>query len=205
MAAPGTAYDDPALGQDPQVGHLDDFVDTTDDNGGVHLNSGIPNRAFHLAATAVGGTSWEGAGRIWWTALNRARTGPDTDFADFAQATVGAAGEHTAAVRRAWQQVGVDPAGSRRLRVRRTGGFVGRTVEGAVDLTPDDGRTPELEALVGRIDLAHVSVAGGPQADRFTYEFDLGGEQRTIREQDLTGDLSRLAELVLQPEGRTER
>ena len=69
MAAPGTAYDDPALGKDPQPGHMDDYVDTTDDNGGVHLNSGIPNRAFHLAATAIGGSSAEGAGRIWYAAL----------------------------------------------------------------------------------------------------------------------------------------
>ena len=58
MAAPGTAYDDPVLGTDPQVGHLDDFVVTEDDNGGVHLNSGIPNRAFHLAATTIRGSSW---------------------------------------------------------------------------------------------------------------------------------------------------
>ena len=35
---------------------MDDYVDTTDDNGGVHINSGIPNRAFQLAATAIGGT-----------------------------------------------------------------------------------------------------------------------------------------------------
>src|SRR3954447_19174863 len=62
MAAPGTAYDDPALGKDPQVAHLDDYVETTDDNGGVHLNSGIPNRAFQLAATAIGGRA-PGGGR----------------------------------------------------------------------------------------------------------------------------------------------
>ena len=55
MAAPGTAYDDPTLGKDPQVGDMADYVETTDDNGGVHLNSGIPNRAFHLAAIAIGG------------------------------------------------------------------------------------------------------------------------------------------------------
>ncbi len=206
MAAPGTAYDDPALGRDPQVGHLDDFVVTTDDNGGVHLNSGIPNRAFQLAATAIGGPSWEGAGRIWWVALNEAPVGPDIDFAGFAQATVSAAGDHAPAVRRAWQQVGVDPVGARRLRVRRTGGFVGRMVEGAVDLTPADDRTPELESLVGRIDLTSVSRGpGGAHADRFTYEFDLDGAQRTIREQDLTGDLRRVAELVLRPDNLPDR
>ncbi|MEO5851414.1 MAG: M4 family metallopeptidase, partial [Nocardioides sp.] len=84
MAAPGTAYDDPALGRDPQVGHLDDYVVTADDNGGVHLNSGIPNKAFQLAATAIGGTAWQGAGSIWWAALTGGTLGPETDFATFA-------------------------------------------------------------------------------------------------------------------------
>ena len=69
MAAPGTAYDDPELGADPQVGHMDDYVVTASDNGGVHLNSGIPNKAFQLAAVAVGGRAIEGAGRIWYDAL----------------------------------------------------------------------------------------------------------------------------------------
>ena len=55
MKAPGTAYDDPRLGKDPQPAHMDDYVETTEDNGGVHINSGIPNHAFYLAATALGG------------------------------------------------------------------------------------------------------------------------------------------------------
>ena len=42
MAAPGTAYDDPVLGRDPQVGHLDDYVRTADDDGGVQYQPGIP-------------------------------------------------------------------------------------------------------------------------------------------------------------------
>ena len=50
-------------GKDPQPAHMDGYVDTTDDNGGVHINSGIPNHAFYLAATALGGHSWEKAGR----------------------------------------------------------------------------------------------------------------------------------------------
>ncbi len=107
MAAPGTAYDDPRLGRDPQPDHLDGYVDTTDDNGGVHLNSGIPNRAFQLAAVAVGGHAWDGAGRIWYAALTGGRVGPHTDFAGFAGATVAAAGEHADAVREAWRTVGV--------------------------------------------------------------------------------------------------
>ncbi len=90
MAAPGTAYDDPALGKDPQVAAMADYVDTQDDNGGVHTNSGIPNKAFHLAATGIGGTSWDGAGKIWYAALTSGITA-DTDFATFAAATVAAA------------------------------------------------------------------------------------------------------------------
>ncbi|NUR08232.1 MAG: M4 family metallopeptidase, partial [Nocardioidaceae bacterium] len=90
MAEPGTAYDDPTLGKDPQVAHLRDYVETSDDNGGVHTNSGIPNKAFHNAAVALGGTSWDGAGRIWYAALTSG-IGADTDFAGFAAATVTAA------------------------------------------------------------------------------------------------------------------
>jgi hypothetical protein len=46
MKAPGTAYDDPELGKDPQPATMADYVETADDNGGVHLNSGIPNHAL---------------------------------------------------------------------------------------------------------------------------------------------------------------
>ena len=69
MKAPGTAYDDPLVGKDPQPGHMDDYVETIRDNGGVHINSGIPNHAFYLAATEIGGYAWEVAGRIWYEAL----------------------------------------------------------------------------------------------------------------------------------------
>lgn len=39
------------------------------DYGGVHVFSGIPNRAFYLASVAFGGYSWEKAGQIWWKVL----------------------------------------------------------------------------------------------------------------------------------------
>jgi Zn-dependent metalloprotease len=54
MKAPGTAYDDPRIGRDPQPAHMDGYVDTDDDNGGVHINSGIPNHAFYLASMGSG-------------------------------------------------------------------------------------------------------------------------------------------------------
>ena len=92
MAAPGTAYDDPILGRDPQPAHMRDYVDTPSDNGGVHLNSGIPNHAFYLAAITLGGRTWEVLGRVWYATLTT-RLRPDADFGDFVRATVDIAGE----------------------------------------------------------------------------------------------------------------
>ena len=114
LAQPGTAYDDDVLGRDPQPGHVRDFVVTADDNGGVHINSGIPNKAFHLVATALGGWAWERAGRIWYDTLV-SRVLPRTcDFVTFARATIataaavyGEVSEETDAVRSAWSGVGV--------------------------------------------------------------------------------------------------
>ncbi|MFF1794644.1 M4 family metallopeptidase, partial [Kitasatospora sp. NPDC058263] len=91
MKAPGTAYDDPRLGKDPQPAHLRDYVRTAQDNGGVHINSGIPNHAFYLLATALGGPAWERAGRIWYDALTGGELAQDASFTDFAKLTVAAA------------------------------------------------------------------------------------------------------------------
>lgn len=120
MAAPGTAYDDDVLGRDPQPGHMSGFVTTPDDNGGVHINSGIPNRAFHLAATALGGYAWERAGRIWFATLMSGRLSTTTGFETFADETTRTAMElygpdspEADAVRTAWREVGVIP-GDRR-------------------------------------------------------------------------------------------
>jgi hypothetical protein len=209
MAAPGTAYDDPLLGRDPQVGHLADYVDTSDDNGGVHLNSGIPNRAFHLAATAIGGRSWEGAGAIWYAALTGPDVGPTTDFAGFAAATVAAAGEHADAVEAAWRDVGVGiggvvdapaatPSQPDRVEVRRSGGFVGITVTGRVDLTAADARAERVRELVDRVDVA-TARGGLPHPDMYTYTFCLPGcPEVEVPEQELSDDLRELASLVLE-------
>ncbi|MGJ7458009.1 M4 family metallopeptidase [Halomonas sp. RA08-2] len=114
MAAPGSAYDDPLLGRDPQPGHMDEFVVTEQDHGGVHINSGIPNRAFHLAAMALGGYAWEGAGQIWYDTLVDARLERDSDFAIFAALTqasaarrFGGGSREARAVLEAWREVGV--------------------------------------------------------------------------------------------------
>jgi Zn-dependent metalloprotease len=87
LAFPGTAYDDPVLGRDPQPSHMRDYVVTTDDNGGVHINSGILNHGFYIAAMSLGGKTWEVLGRIWYAVLTGGLK-PEADFADFTRATV---------------------------------------------------------------------------------------------------------------------
>ena len=123
MKAPGTAYDDPRLGKDPQPAHMDDYEqlphDEANDNGGVHINSGIPNHAFYLAATTLGGNAWEAPGQIWYDVMTTGGLPKDADFAAFAAATLAAAGarygEGSAeqeAVRAGWDGVGVVAAAS---------------------------------------------------------------------------------------------
>ena len=65
-----------------------DYVTTTEDNGGVHINSGIPNRAFALAARDLGGFTWERTGKVWYDALTAGEVAAGADFAAFAQATL---------------------------------------------------------------------------------------------------------------------
>jgi Zn-dependent metalloprotease len=114
MKAPGTAYDDPKLGKDPQPADMAHFVHTTDDSGGVHINSGIPNRAFFLVADALKGNAWEKAGQIWYDTLIDHRLKPNSNFATFANMTAlnagaryGANSVEQKAVIDAWVQVGV--------------------------------------------------------------------------------------------------
>ncbi|NYE02959.1 Zn-dependent metalloprotease [Kineosphaera limosa] len=120
MKEPGTAYDDPRLGKDPQPGHMDDYEqlphDEKNDNGGVHINSGIPNRAFYLAATALGGQAWGAPGQIWYDTMTTGGLPKDADFGAFAAATLAAAqarygqGSHEQeAVAAGWAGVGVVP------------------------------------------------------------------------------------------------
>jgi Zn-dependent metalloprotease len=113
MKEPGTAYDDPVLGKDPQPGHMKDYQKTEDDNGGVHLNSGIPNHAFYFVAMELGGHAWEKAGRIWYVTL-RDRLRSKANFQQMADLTFRVAGElygkasrEQKAVRAGWKGVGI--------------------------------------------------------------------------------------------------
>jgi Zn-dependent metalloprotease len=66
MRAPGTAYDNALMGKDPQPGHMDDYYSGPADNQGVHINSGIPNRAFYLTSREIG---TDKAVSVWYHAL----------------------------------------------------------------------------------------------------------------------------------------
>jgi Zn-dependent metalloprotease len=113
MKAPGTAYNDPILGKDPQPSNFSKYVHTTSDNGGVHINSGIPNHAFYLLATRLGGNAWERAGKIWYLTLTKKLRATAT-FQICADDTFAAAGElfgpssvEQKAVAEAWKGVGI--------------------------------------------------------------------------------------------------
>ncbi|KAI1819469.1 metalloprotease [Xylaria intraflava] len=112
MKAPGTAYNDRRFGRDPQPDNFKDYRPVNDDNGGVHLYSGIPNKAFYLASVAFGGYSWEKAGRIWWETMMSGQIPARCNFIQFADVTVDKAEELFGAsaatiVRKAWNEVGV--------------------------------------------------------------------------------------------------
>ncbi|MGE5249436.1 MAG: M4 family metallopeptidase [Bacteroidota bacterium] len=118
MKAPGTAYDDPVLGKDPQPAHMKDYVNTLNDNGGVHINSGIPNHAFYVTAREIGGYAWEKAGQIWYRALT-VKLQSGSDFMDAANLTFESAAElfgggsaEQQAVRTGWAEVGITVGGT---------------------------------------------------------------------------------------------
>ena len=117
FAAPGTAYNDKMLGKDPQPKHMRNYVSTSADNGGIHINTGIPNHAFYQVAMALGGFAWEGAGRIWYDSMRDKQLKPDARFSDFARLTVlharqlyGTRSKEVRAVQRGWEKVGIKTA-----------------------------------------------------------------------------------------------
>jgi Zn-dependent metalloprotease len=120
MKAPGTAYNNKLFGRDPQPDHMSKFVmlpDTDEgDNGGVHINSGIPNKAFFLTATGIGGNAWEAPGHIWYAALKA--SSEMTNFQEFADLThvtsgqlFGSQSAEQQAVVSAWKEVGIRISG----------------------------------------------------------------------------------------------
>jgi thermolysin len=113
---PGTAgdalryMDNPAKGGQPD--HMSKYVTTTSDNGGVHTNSGIPNKAFYNYATAIG--SRDIAGKVWYKAAQSYMTST-TNFSGARAATLNAAAAlygttstYYTQLATAWSNVGVN-------------------------------------------------------------------------------------------------
>lgn len=155
MKAPGTAYDNSILGKDPQPAHMSRFVRMPDtqrgDWGGVHVNSGIPNKAFYLAAIGLGGYAWQEAGHVWYESLLASNSA--TNFRQFAETTVLKAGQLYGAskakiVADAWAEVGLPVALRRSL-------FAAQDSQQLAGLDAAEARLAELattiDALAARV------------------------------------------------------
>ncbi|PWW25059.1 thermolysin metallopeptidase-like protein [Geodermatophilus normandii] len=169
LAAPGQAYDNELLGKDPQPAHMRDYVQLPDtdegDNGGVHINSGIPNKAFHFTAVGIGGYAWEAAGHIWYESL-RASTAT-TDFQEFADTTFTKAGElygidsaEQQAVQAGWDGVGITVTSE--PTVSRASGAAGGSDSVSDVLRHLAEMSASIDAL--RRDLQRQAVGGGRPA-----------------------------------------
>jgi Zn-dependent metalloprotease len=168
MKAPGKAYNNPTLGRDPQPDNMSKYVnlpDTDDnDNGGVHINSGIPNKAFYLTATGIGGFAWEAPGHIWYSALLASTA--STNFQEFADTTYLKAGQlygsqstEQQAVQTAWKEVGIRISGARTLsgtatRMRRP---AAATANGHDEDAADIAR--KVEQLSGQLAMLSTEIA----------------------------------------------
>ena len=198
---PGTAYDDPKLGKDPQVGSMADYVDTTDDNGGRahqlrHPQPGLPPRRDGDRRPLLGGRRQDLVRRADLGHRGRTPTSPGSRPrpsrrrrpsprpADAVALGVGAGRRHPGGghgrpgsppTRAATPTVVTvaGPAGS--PGVRRAG----RSTLG------DDPRTAEVESLIGRIDFRGVPPASRSPTGSSTPS-TVRGEQVTVGEQDLT-------------------
>jgi hypothetical protein len=202
MKEPGTAYDDPQIGRDLQVGSMADYVE-------------------------IGGASWEKAGQVWYDTLVNGQLSSQAGFESFAHATVSSAARLftndpsiAEKVRGAWVEVGVlagaapadvgtpvgvgvfhssaPPSGIDlpvTVAVRRTGGFAGTTKVGQLDLNSDP-EASEIRHLLMRVGRQGVT-ATRPTPDRFVYTVEYGDWRFTVPEQDLTPELRRLVQVVL--------
>jgi Zn-dependent metalloprotease len=163
LKAPGTAYNNQLFGKDPQPDHMNKFVVLTDteagDWGGVHINSGIPNKAFYLTAMSLGGFAWEEAGQIWYEALLASNR--NTQFQDFADSTYIQAGQmygsrssQRQAVAEAWKEVGIrirTTSANNRISTRGRSG-------GTTDGNSFAALTSQIETLANQVKILSKDV-----------------------------------------------
>jgi Zn-dependent metalloprotease len=107
LSAPGTAYDDPVLGKDPQVDHMRKYVNLPntplDDNGGTHIYPGILNKAafllteggVHENISVNRGLGWDKSAKLYMEVVKKLRLldGKAVNFTMFRDLVVGTAHE----------------------------------------------------------------------------------------------------------------
>jgi len=164
MKAPGTAYDSETLGKDPQPDHMDRFVFLPDaedsDWGGVHINSGIPNKAFYLTAAGIGGYAWDAPGHIWYESLLVSQA--TAQFQDFADTTYLKAGQlygfgsnEQKAVVAAWSGVGILITGAKSVARDRRPAWGGAS---ETDTKNVDILTKQIETLANEVKVLKKDV-----------------------------------------------
>ena len=80
------------------------------------------------------------------------------------------------------------------VRVRRSGGFLGRTKEGVAELAPSAAGVATVRNL-----LAGGGAPSKPKgADRYVYEFEVDGQSVVVHEGDLSPELHALADELLE-------
>jgi Zn-dependent metalloprotease len=212
----------PALLQ-PQPSHMSQYQDwpIERDNGGVHINSGIPNRAAYLVIQAIGREKTE---RIYYQALSKYLT-RTSQFVDCRLALERAAqdlygsGAELNAVRQAFDAVGIVASGSG----GGGGGGGGPTIppvsgtrqvivfmfdDGQIayyDLTNNQGAVfthPEARARVSEqgADRAQLSTAIDPRTGRL-FIFYITPRQKLASIELATGQVQVFDNLYLQQPG----
>jgi Zn-dependent metalloprotease len=147
----------------PQPDNMSKYDTTTMDNGGVHINSGIPNNAAYLMTmggsnktsgiAVANGIGWEKAEQVWYRAATQ-YFGATTDFKAAAQATLTAAADlgysesNKATIECAWIAVGVITTPAACRVVADDGGVVDTgTGEGGGGM-PDGGGGGTMDVAV---------------------------------------------------------
>ena len=162
-----------------------DYVTTTADKGGVHINSGIPNHAFYLLAQYLGGNAYEKAGQIGYDSL-QAINNPHATFADWAAQTVAKARDRFGAAsarscsrpgRGGWSGSSSRPSErAMRAAIHRSGGIGGLRIGGTIntdDLSGDLGARAAEALSPQRLATAASAPAEPGAADLHTYEVSL--------------------------------
>ncbi|SDY67519.1 M4 family metallopeptidase [Thermoactinomyces sp. DSM 45892] len=186
---------DPNKYGDPD--HMRDYVNTTEDHGGVHTNSGIPNKAFYLFVTTSGVTR-DNAAKVWYRALSQYLTS-NSKFIDARNATIqsatdlfGAGSKEVSAVTNAWNKVGVggnspdnpnqpssDPYESNDTRATAYKISSGTTYNGKITSSADEDWFQLTKSTSGTISLRLTNL---PE-DYDLYLYDASGRLLTYSEE----------------------